>query len=129
MKLKKQPALACPIDAIRASARPMVVLSGFYESPGPPPSGDARGIGDDHRNGHQSWHTIHCCFVCCCPGGRRGDTERVVARWRHPVASGVVMDMLHQMMPHVFPQHLTMAIKMARNRGAFVRHCRLFCLA
>jgi len=32
MKLKKQPALACPIDAIGASARPMAVFSGFYES-------------------------------------------------------------------------------------------------
>jgi len=32
MKWKKQPALVCPIDAIGASARPMVVFSGFYES-------------------------------------------------------------------------------------------------
>jgi len=39
MKCKNQPALACPIGAIRASACPMAVFSGFYESPGPPPSG------------------------------------------------------------------------------------------
>ncbi len=36
----------------------MAVFSGFYESPGPPPLGDARGIvpphGDDRRKGHQS---------------------------------------------------------------------------
>ena len=41
------------------SACPMAVFSGFYESPGPLPSGDARGLvpphRDDHRNGHQSY--------------------------------------------------------------------------
>ena len=73
----------------------MAVFSGLYESPGPPPSGDARGIvpphRDDHRNGHQSGYIIHRCFVCCRPGGRRGNTERVVAQWRRPVASGVAL--------------------------------------
>jgi len=99
----------------------MVVFSGFYESPGPPPSGDARGLvpphHNDHQNGHQSGYIIHRCFVSCCPGGRRGDTERVVARWRRPVASNVAMDMLYWAMPHVSLHRLTMAIKMARNRG------------
>jgi hypothetical protein len=38
---------------------------------------------------------LHCCFVCCCPGGRWGNTEQVVARWQHPEASGEAMDMLH----------------------------------
>ena len=36
----------------------MAVFSGFYESPGPPRSGNVRGIvpphRDDRRNGHQS---------------------------------------------------------------------------
>ncbi len=27
-------------------------------------------------------------FVCCCPGGRWGNMEQVVARWQWPVASG-----------------------------------------
>jgi hypothetical protein len=27
------------------------------------------------------------CFVCCCPGGRWGNTEQVVALWLCPVAS------------------------------------------
>jgi hypothetical protein len=44
MKSKKQLALVCPIDAIGVSARPMAVFSGFYESPGPPPSGDVRAV-------------------------------------------------------------------------------------
>ncbi len=46
--------MACPIDAIGASARPMVAFSGFYESHEPPPSGDARGIVLPHRHGHQN---------------------------------------------------------------------------
>jgi hypothetical protein len=41
-------------DAIGVSARPMAVFSGLYESPGPPLSGDARGIVPPHRNGHQN---------------------------------------------------------------------------
>ena len=75
---------------IVASARLMAAFNGFYESPGPPPLGDACGIvpayRHGHRNGHQSGHILHCCFVCCCcgPGGPRGDTERVVAQWRCP---------------------------------------------
>jgi len=30
----------------------------------------------------------HCCSVDCRPGGRRGNTKQVVARWRHLVAFG-----------------------------------------
>ena len=106
----------------------MAVFSGLYESPGPPPLGDARGIVPPHRNDHRNVHQsgyiilIHCCFVY---------TVQVVARWQHPVAvaSGVALDMLHQVMSHVLLQRLTMAIKMARSGGAFVRRHRLFCLA
>ena len=111
----------------------MAVFSGLYESPGPPPSGDARGIvpphRDGHRNGHQSGYIIHRCFVCCRPGGRQGDMERVVARWRRPVASSVALDMLHRAMPHLLLQRLTMAIIMVCRGGAFVRCRRLFRLA
>ena len=86
-------------------ACPMAAFSGFYESPGPPPSGDARGIvpphHDGHWNGHQSGCILHLCIVCCRPGGRLGDMEWVVAQWRHPVASGVALDMLHWVMLHV----------------------------
>ena len=35
------------------------------------------------------------CFVDCCPGGCWGNMEQVVARCRHPVASGVALDMPH----------------------------------
>jgi hypothetical protein len=40
-----------------------------------------------------------CHFVDCCPGGRRGDTEQVVAQWRLPEASSVALDLLHRAMP------------------------------
>ncbi len=121
------------IDAIGASSRLMAVFSGFYESPGPPPSGDVCSIVPSHRNGHQNGHQSgyisHRCFVCRRPGGRRGNTEQVVTRWWRPVASSVALDMLHQAMPHVLLQCLRMAIEMASDRGAFVCHRRLFPLA
>jgi hypothetical protein len=35
------------------------------------------------------------CFVCCCPGGRWGNMEQVVAQWQRPVAFRVALDMPH----------------------------------
>jgi hypothetical protein len=58
---------------------------------------------------------FHCRFVCCCPGGRLGDTEQAVARWWHPVASGVALDMPHWVMPSMLLWRTTIAIKMANN--------------
>ena len=99
MKCKNQPALVCPIGTIGASARPMAAFSGFFESPGPPPSGNALytvpAHCDGHRNEKQSGYILHGCFVTCCPGSRQGNTEQVVARWQCQVASGVALDMLH----------------------------------
>ncbi len=116
-----------------ASARPMAAFSGFYESQEPPSSGNACGIVpahcDGHQNGQQSGHILHLRFVCCCPVGRRGDTEPVVARWQRPVASGEALVMLHWAMPHVPLQRLHTAIEMTCNGGAFVRRRRLFWLA
>jgi hypothetical protein len=54
---------------------------------------------------------VDCCFFACCPGGRWGNMERVVTRWRRPVASGVALDMLHWMMHFVSHQRTAMAIK------------------
>ncbi len=73
----------CPIDAIGASACWIAAFSGFYKSQEPPPSGDVHGIVPPHHDGHQNGqkigHILHRRFVCCRPGGRRGDTEQVVA--------------------------------------------------
>ena len=85
MKCLKQPVLVCPIGIIGASACPMTAFSGFYESHEPLPSSDAWDIvlphHNSHQNGHQSGYILHLCFVCCRPGagGRRGNTEQVVA--------------------------------------------------
>ncbi len=73
--------------------------------------------------------TFFCChFVCCCPGGRWGDTKWAVAWWRHPVASGVALDMPHRAMPSVLLRRTAVSIKMAGRQGAFVRHRRLVCI-
>ena len=108
----------------------MAVFSGLYESPGPPPSGNVRGIvpphRDHHRNGHQIGYILHYRCVDCCPGSRRGNTERVVARWRRPVASGEALVMLHRAMHSVSHRRTAMAIEMACDGGTFVRHRRLF---
>jgi len=108
----------------------MAVFSGLYEIPGPPPLGDVRIIvlphRDHHRNGHQSGYILYYRCVDCRPGGRRGDTERVVAQWWSSVASGEALVMLHQAMNFVLNRHTAMAIEMARDGGTFVRHRRLF---
>ncbi len=65
---------------------------------------------------------VDCCLFACCPGGRWGDTERVVARWRLPGASSVALDLLHRAMPRSSLQRIRMAIKMACDGGTFVRH-------
>jgi len=80
-----------------------------------------------HQNGQQSGHILHIHFVCCRPGGRRGDTEPVVTRWQYLVAFMKALVMLHWAMPHVPLQRLRTAIKMACNGGAFVRRRRFFC--
>jgi hypothetical protein len=71
---------------------------------------------------------FHRCFVCCHPGGCRGNTEQVVNRWRHLVASGVALDMPDRATLSVLLQPTRMAMETAYDGGAFV-FCRcLFCL-
>jgi hypothetical protein len=106
----------------------MAAFSGFYDSHELPPSGDAGGIVPLHRDGHQNsqqrGYILHCRCVDCRHGGRRGDTERGVTRWQHPVASFVALDMLHRAMPRASLQSLRMTIKMACDGGTFARCCR-----
>jgi len=108
----------------------MVTFSGFYESHEPPPSGNACGIVPVHRDGHrndqQSGFILHRRTICCRPGGRRGNTERVVARWRHLVASIKALDLLHRLMGAVSHHRTAMAIKIASDGGAFFRRRHLF---
>ena len=117
---------------IGASACPMVAFSGFYESQEPPPSGNVHSIvpllHNDHRNGRQSAYILHNCCVDCRPGGRRGNTEWVVAQWRHSVASGEALFVLHWEMCSVLHRRTAMTINMARDGGTFVHHRRLYWL-
>ncbi len=69
---------------------------------------------------------VDFCLFACCPGGRWGNTEQVVAQCQHPVAFRVALDMPHWAMPSVLLRCTAVAIKTAGGRGAFVRHCR-FC--
>jgi len=48
-----------------ASSRPMAEFSGFYESPGPPSSGDVLPITPAHRHGHQNCPQWRC--ICSPP--------------------------------------------------------------
>jgi hypothetical protein len=65
---------------------------------------------------------VDWCLFACCPGGRWGNREQVVARCWHPVASGVALDMLHWVMLSVSLRRTAAAIEMAGGQGAFVRH-------
>jgi hypothetical protein len=56
---------------------------------------------------------VDCCLFACRPGGRWGDTEQVVAQCRHPVASGVALDIPHRAMPSVLLRRTAVAIKTA----------------
>jgi hypothetical protein len=61
------------------------------------------------------------------PCSRWGNKERVVARWRCPVASGIAMNPLHQEMRTLSFCLIRMTIEMARDGGTFVHCRRLFC--
>jgi hypothetical protein len=69
---------------------------------------------------------VDCCLFACFPGGRRGNTELVVARWWHSMASEVALDMPHWAMLSVLPWRTAIAIKMANDGGAFIHYCQ-FC--
>ncbi len=71
---------------------------------------------------------VDCYLFAYCPGSRRGNTEQVVARWWHPVASRVALDMPHWAMPSVLLRRTTVAIEMANDGGAFI-FCHPFLLA
>jgi hypothetical protein len=58
-----------------------------------------------------------CCLFFCCPGGRWGNTELVVARCRRPGASSVALDFVSWVMPRALLQRVRMAIEMARDGG------------
>ena len=52
-------------------------------------------------------------------GIRRGDTGRILARWRRPVASHEALDVLHREMHAVSHRRIRMAIEMPSKVGEF----------
>jgi hypothetical protein len=56
---------------------------------------------------------VDFCLYACFPGSRWGNTEQVVAQCRRPVASGVALDMSHQVMPSVMLWCTAVVIKTA----------------
>jgi hypothetical protein len=69
---------------------------------------------------------VDYCLFACCPGGRWGTTEQVVAQCRDPVASRVALDILLWAMCFVLHRRTSMAIKTANDGGTFWCHCQ-FC--
>jgi hypothetical protein len=60
-------------------------------------------------------------------GGRRGDTEKILAQWWRPVASCKALDLLHRAMRTALHRRIAMVIEMASKGGAFL--CIIvFCL-
>jgi hypothetical protein len=66
---------------------------------------------------------VDCCLFACCPGGRWGNTEQVVAQCWCPVASGVALDMPNWAMPSVLLRRIRKALEMGHDGGAFFHHC------
>ncbi len=62
---------------------------------------------------------VDCCLFACCSGSCWGNTEQVVARWQHPVASEVALDMPHWAMPSVLLRRISKAFETGRDGGAF----------
>jgi hypothetical protein len=69
---------------------------------------------------------VDCCLFFCCPGGRWGDMELVVARCRRPGASSVALDFLNWAMPRASLQCVRMAIEMACDGGVLSLHRRFY---
>ena len=66
--------------------------------------------------------TLFVCAKTDDPGGRRGDTGQILARWWRPVASNVAQDVLHWGMCSVLQMWIAKAIETASEGGAFVFH-------
>ncbi len=78
-KTRKKPLYACLMASIGHNTHPMAASSGFYQSPGPPPSGNVRGMVPayccSHQNGQQSWSIFllsFCLLLPLRPLGRYG---------------------------------------------------------
>ena len=58
------------------------------------------------------------------PGGRQGNTVRIITRWRRPVASNAAHDDLHWAMCSVLQWWIAKGIETASEGGAYACHHR-----
>ncbi len=114
-------------------ACPMAVFSGFYKSPGPPPSGNAQDSTASRwplkRPSKSKWvhiTSLYCLLSPWRPPGRYGVSSRPMT-----ASSGFRSSPGHAALVDVActTSTLHMVIKMACDGGAFVRCRRLFRLA
>jgi hypothetical protein len=88
--------------------------------------GDLHGIVPAHHHGHQNGQQVWCSFchffLACDPIVCRDDMEKILARWRCPVASSEALDPLHWAMYAALHRRIIAAVKMSCNGGV------LFCI-
>jgi hypothetical protein len=123
-KTRKNRRFFVRLPTIAHNTRPVVSTSGFRRSPGPPLSGNGRGIVPAHHHGHQNGQQVWCLFrrffLACNPVVRRDDTEQILTRWWRPVASSEALDPLHQAMYAALHRRIITAVNTSRNSGVLL---------
>jgi hypothetical protein len=103
---------------ISRHTRPMTATSGFPDSPEPPPSVDALGTVPAHRqgerNGRQVWYFFVVFFWHLTPPSVRGNTSRILARWRRPVASREALNPLYRAISAVSCRRMNSSVETGR---------------
>ena len=96
---------------------PMTATSGFPYSPRSPPLVDALGYVPAHRQGQRNSRQVWYFFVFFLwhsnPLSVRGNTARILARWRRPVASREALDPLYRSMSTVSCRRISSSVEMA----------------
>ncbi len=118
-KLEKKMEKNVRWPTIGSHTRPEALTSGFRDSPGPPPSVDALGYVPAHqqgqRNGQQVWYFFVFFSWHSNPPSVRGNTARIFARWRRPVASREALDPLYRSMSAVSCRRISLSVETART--------------
>ncbi len=130
-KTRKIPEKHWPMAYIGRHTRPEASTSGFWDSPGPPPSVDALGYVPAHRQGQRNGRQVWYFFVVFSwhsnPLSVRGNTAQILAQWRRPVASREALNPLYWWILAVLCQRIAHETERQNvsDGGAFVR-CRRF---
>ncbi len=97
---------------------PEASISGFCDSPGPPPLVDALGYVQAHRqgerNGRQVWYFFVVFFWHSTPPSVQGNLSRILARWRRPVASREALNPLYRTVSAVSCRRMNSSLETGR---------------